>query len=89
VKNYKGVYYSVTVASKRGAARWHLMRQLQDDHDDAVEAQPKRRTGVQRLRTVLQTAQREYLALHSVIGLYQQHIGKYTLEFGSLLFHGH
>ena len=33
------------------------LRQLQDDDDDAVAAQPQRRTRLQRLRSLLQTPQ--------------------------------
>lgn len=47
------------------AAKWksqkrRRVRQLQYDDDDAVEAQQQRRAGLQRLRPLLQTAQRKY-----------------------------
>lgn len=36
------------------------LRQLQNVHHDAVEEKPKRRTRLQRLRSLLQTAQRKW-----------------------------
>lgn len=47
--------------AERGAEGGHQLRQLQNDDDDAVEKEPKRGARLQRLRIVLQAAQREYL----------------------------
>lgn len=50
-------------------ASGHHVRQLQDDHDDAVATQSQRRARVQRLRTLLQAAQRKtpYLFSHRFV----------------------
>lgn len=55
-----------------GQESGHDVRQLQDDDDDAVATQPQRRAGLQRLRTLLQAAQRKFrqtklLLRHTVV----------------------
>lgn len=44
--------------SDRQQAGGHTLRQLSHEHDNAVEAQRQRRARVQRLRPLLQAAQR-------------------------------
>lgn len=48
-----------TELTKRGETGGHQLRKLQDDDDNPLAAKSEWRTRLQRLRTLLQTAQRE------------------------------
>ena len=74
------------VGGKEGG---HDVRQLQDDHDDAMAAQPQRRASLQRLRTLLQTPQRESLILnhHFMYNISSSSHGSKIYTIGSLSVH--
>jgi hypothetical protein len=44
-----------TLSIEHGKAEWGFVRELQDEHDDAVEEEQRGRARVQRLRPVFQT----------------------------------
>jgi len=53
--------FPLNVFSDCQQAGGHAVRQLSHEHDDAVETQRRRRARVQRLRPLLQAAQREFI----------------------------
>ena len=54
------VSFSISEHAERGEEGGHELCELQDDDHHPLETEPKRRASLQRLRAVLQAAQRKW-----------------------------
>lgn len=61
---YLCLLFSKTVAAECGETGGHQLRQLQDGDHDPLAKESGGRAGLQRLRTLLQVAQREFALIN-------------------------